>query len=103
MQASGVGRSQVWKKLWKLQVPRKIKIFGWRALHGLIPGNSCKPTYRKHGRGCPICLNGAEDVKHILFVCDRAKEVWRALGIWESIARFLAVDRSGSVVLEEVI
>ena len=40
MQASGVGRRQVWKKLWKLQVPGKIKIFGWRALHGLIPGRA---------------------------------------------------------------
>jgi hypothetical protein len=28
----------VWDILWKLSVPAKIKIFGWRALHGLIPG-----------------------------------------------------------------
>jgi len=34
MQASGAGKSHLWKKLWKLQVPGKIKIFGWRALHG---------------------------------------------------------------------
>jgi hypothetical protein len=27
----------VWNKLWKLQVLRKIKIFGWRALKGLLP------------------------------------------------------------------
>ena len=29
--------------------------------------------------------------------------MWRALGIWESIARLLAMERSGSVVMEEVI
>ena len=50
-----------------------------------------------------MCLNGAEDIKHILFSCNRAKEVWRALGIWDSITQFLTVDRSGSVVLEDVI
>ena len=47
--------------------------------------------------------NGAEDIKHILFSCDRAKEVWRVPGIWDSIAQMLTVDRSGLVVLEEVI
>jgi hypothetical protein len=38
--ALGVGRSEispVWKKLWKLNIPAKVKIFGWRLLHGLIP------------------------------------------------------------------
>ena len=104
MQASGVGRRQVWKKLWKLQVPGKIKIFGWRTLHGLIPGRAILANRHIGNIGSfPMCLNGAEDIKHILFVCDRAKEVWRALGIWESIAQLLAVERSGSVVLEEVI
>ena len=46
-----------------------------------------------------MCLNGAEDIKHIFFSCDQAKEVWRARGIWDMIAHLL----SGSVVLEEVI
>jgi hypothetical protein len=29
--------SPVWKKLWKLNIPAKIKNFGWRVLHGLVP------------------------------------------------------------------
>ena len=50
---------QVWKNLWKLQVPGKLKIFGWRALQGLIP---CRAILaNKHiinEGGCPVCRNG---------------------------------------------
>jgi hypothetical protein len=38
--AMDIGDSQhkkLWKRLWSLNVPAKIKIFGWRVLHGLIP------------------------------------------------------------------
>jgi hypothetical protein len=36
-QASGVGDEEVWSRLWQLAVPGKIKVFGWRVLHGLLP------------------------------------------------------------------
>ena len=31
-QGNGTSNRQVWRNLWKLQVPGKIKIVGWRAL-----------------------------------------------------------------------
>jgi hypothetical protein len=33
-QASSVGDVEVWRNLWNLLVPSKIKIFRWRVLHG---------------------------------------------------------------------
>jgi hypothetical protein len=30
----------VWKSLWKLKIPGKVKIFIWRAMHGIIPVKS---------------------------------------------------------------
>jgi hypothetical protein len=27
----------VWEALWKLKIPGKVKIFSWRALHGILP------------------------------------------------------------------
>jgi hypothetical protein len=70
-QGSGTSNRQVWKNLWKLQVPGKIKIFGWRTLRGFLP---CKSILaNRHvipDGGCPICHNGAEDIKHLVFTCD---------------------------------
>jgi hypothetical protein len=47
-----------------------------------------------------MCLNGAEDIKYMLFSWNR---VWRALGIWDNIFQLLNADRFGSVLLEEAI
>jgi hypothetical protein len=81
--ALGVERleiSPVWKKLWKLNIPSKIKIFGWRALHGMIPCLGIlvnRDISTNSGR--PVCLVGCEDIKHTLFTCLRAKEIWEKL------------------------
>ena len=50
-----------------------------------------------------MCQTGAEDIKHALFSCNRAREVWGALGIWDVIEKLLSVDRSGSVPIQEII
>jgi ribonuclease HI len=49
---------------------------------------------------CPLCEIGAEDIKHMLFTCDKAKEVWRALGLGTLIREAARLERSGSTVLE---
>lgn len=82
----------------------KIKIFGWRVLHAIIPGKGVLAN-RHIGNlgGCPICSACCEDIKYLLFTCERAKLVWRELGIWNLIEYALEIDRSGSVILEELI
>jgi len=93
--ASGVG-DEVWSHLWQLAVPGKIKIFGWRVLHGLIP---CRGIFTnrhiENSSSCPACHGGCEDTKHLLFTCNRAKDIWLKLGVWQEIERILEVDRSG--------
>jgi hypothetical protein len=54
----------VWDILWKLSVPAKIIIFGWRALYGLIPGLGVLANrHIKISAQCPICLQGSEDIR----------------------------------------
>ena len=61
---------KVWDTLWKLKLPSKVKIFGWRALRGFIPCNGILAN--KHignQSSCPVCHLGCEDVMHVQFTC----------------------------------
>jgi ribonuclease HI len=94
----------VWKKLWNLEVPSKIKIFGWRVLHGIIPCRGVLANRHIGNQGgCPICSLQCEDIKHMLFKCTRAEDIWRKLGIREKLYEDIEADRSGSVVIQDII
>lgn len=95
---------EIWRKLWKLMIPHKVSIFCWRALHGIIPLKSILVNWHVGtDDGCPICHGAAEDIKHLLFGCTHAKELWRNLGILQIVEEAMEVDRSGSVVLENLL
>jgi hypothetical protein len=36
--------NSVWKELWRLKIPSKIKLFAWWPLHGLMPPNPSLQT-----------------------------------------------------------
>jgi hypothetical protein len=52
---------------------------------------------------CPICHQAPEDIRHLLFQCITARELWSLLGLEEILDEALVVDLSGSAVLEHVI
>jgi hypothetical protein len=76
MDIGGSRGNDVRKKLWRVQLPSKIKIFGWRLLHGLIPcyGVLANQHVRTSSQ-CPICKIHCEDILHMLFTCHRAHQV----------------------------
>ena len=49
---------------------------------------------------CPTCSEGSEDTKHMFFLCSRAKEVWKRLGMDDIIDKACKVDLAGEAVLE---
>ena len=69
--------SLVWRHLWKLHLPNKIKVFGWRACQNVLP------TWENLARrivimddGCECCKGNSESILHVLWQCEVAQDVW---------------------------
>lgn len=67
----------MWKQLWKLNIPPKVKHFISRSLHDILPTNE-----KLINKGmnvfpdCFICRSGMESVTHIFLGYRRAREIW---------------------------
>lgn len=72
------GRLKLWHAVWKANVPNKIKLFIWRALHNYVPTVENMQIRRLNLSSvfCTHCGELGEDVMHILYRCSAAKEVW---------------------------
>jgi ribonuclease HI len=82
----------------------KIHLARRCSFNGILPLKSILVNRHIGTSGeCPICQLGPEDIKHLLFLCPVATDLWRALGISEIINEALVVDRAGSAVLESLL
>ena len=73
----GGDMQQVWQALWKMRVPNKIKIFGWRVFHGILPTwfNLGKKKIIRESV-CPICTRLPENELHVFWEYPTAQDVW---------------------------
>ena len=70
-------RRKIWKTIWKLRIPQKIKHFAWRAGRDILATKSNLAKRRITPNGiCDLCGHNEETVSHLLWGCDHAKEVW---------------------------
>ena len=69
----------VWKGVWKIHAPYKIRHFVWRALKDSLP---IKPNLRIRNimvdEACSLCEDGRETILHSLWYCEHAQTVWKA-------------------------
>ena len=67
----------LWKILWRLKLPAKVKIFVWWACVNGLPtrGKVCSRGISSNPE-CPICGGDSENVHHALLHCDFANRVW---------------------------
>ncbi|PWA79598.1 hypothetical protein CTI12_AA205230 [Artemisia annua] len=66
------------KAVWLANVPGKVKIFVWRACMNLVPtiNNLVTRGLVPNSFNCVHCSTPMEDVKHALFLCDWARDIW---------------------------
>ena len=70
------GPDPVWKKLWKINVPPKVREFGWRACWDIIPHGA--NLYLKGITEfifCPRC-GSVESLLHLIRDCPWVHNVW---------------------------
>ena len=75
--SNGDQRTPLWRKIWHLKIPAKIRIFAWRACMNGLP-----TRLNLYQRGvninplCPMCEQEPESISHTLLHCNFAKQVW---------------------------
>ncbi|KAA3489772.1 reverse transcriptase [Gossypium australe] len=69
-----------YKKLWRTEIPTKIKIFIWKISWNYI-ANKVNMYNRRlvNSRLCPRCGGGEETLNHLFRECPVSVEVWKVL------------------------
>ncbi|KAJ1399376.1 Reverse transcriptase zinc-binding domain [Sesbania bispinosa] len=68
---------QIWRSVWALQLPEKLRFFVWQCLHDALPINQKRLAFkRSHIAHCPCCSASSESLIHCLRDCPHAKELW---------------------------
>ncbi|XP_075661932.1 uncharacterized protein LOC142631608 [Castanea sativa] len=71
-------RRKIWKTIWQLKIPQKIKHFAWKASRDILATKSNLAKWRIIPNGmCNLCGHNEETVCHLLWSFDHAKEVWK--------------------------
>ncbi|KAF7140564.1 hypothetical protein RHSIM_Rhsim06G0091800 [Rhododendron simsii] len=74
--------STLWKKIWNLGSPPRLKHFLWRIIRNAVSTKENLFT-RKCARSpmCGLCGAEIETIEHVLLRCEWTKEVWANSGI----------------------
>ena len=75
--SSGCVGKRIWPVLWKLKIPNKVKIFGWRACHDILPTSYNLSRRRIVTEDkCQLCTREVETTNHALCECAAMQDVW---------------------------
>lgn len=73
----------VWKEIWKMRAPPKVKKFIWRACHNALPTKQAlvQRTIIPDPI-CERCKTAVEDTEHALWSCAELDVVWADQEAW---------------------
>lgn len=68
----------LWKRIWKANVPPKVKNLVWRAIRGGLPSmDTLKRCGMNIDTTCPRCGEEVYTITHMLLTCREAHILWR--------------------------
>jgi len=73
-ETSSSNNSSFWSRIWRLNVPPKVRVFWWRVMHGSL--HSKYELKRRHVAEechCEMCADQEESLFHVLFACPIAR------------------------------
>ena len=73
------------KKIWKMKIPLKTKVFAWYLRRGVILTKDNLAKRNWHGSiKCVFCTHD-ESIKHLFFQCEFARSIWSAVQIGSTL------------------
>lgn len=81
-------QSNGWGKIWRLNIPYKIRTFLWRLCRNNVPVRNLLRVKGIHVPiSCVMCTGEVEHLFHLFFDCEFAKCCWKGVGLmydmWE--------------------
>ena len=75
--SNGAETECAWKRLWKVQVPSKLRIFSWRLVRSSLPtGEVRAPRGMATTPVCPVCNATTDTWRHSLLDYNMSASVW---------------------------
>ncbi|XP_058776738.1 uncharacterized protein LOC131651082 [Vicia villosa] len=82
-------------KVWKMGVPIKIKVFGWRIFSNILPTYDRLASRGMHPSSfsvCVFCENVEESSIHSFLLCGSSSLIWKELTMWIGLEEFSLND-----------
>ncbi|XP_030964229.1 uncharacterized protein LOC115985431 [Quercus lobata] len=77
--STGTELQSVWKKIWKIQVPSKVRHFFWCAsIDSLLTKQNLRARHVPIDETCDQCDEHQQTLLHCLWLCDQAQFVWKS-------------------------
>ena len=71
--------SKVWKGIWKIKTPNRIRHFIWWVARESLPTkHNLKQQHVPVEASCALCDEHTESLIHCVWLCDHAQVVWKS-------------------------
>lgn len=74
------GYSSIWRMIWRLCAPQRVRVFFWLLWHVKILTNvERKRRHMTEDATCPLCASSIESIVHALHNCSFASNIWKTV------------------------